>query len=52
MQTCSVDSKKRFKCVYDDNSGKESEDPPTPEEMAKQARGAANTVADTVENAT
>jgi len=31
MQTCSVDSKKRFKCVYDDNSGKESEDPPTPE---------------------
>ena len=22
MQTCSVDSKKRFKCVYDDNSGK------------------------------
>jgi len=28
MQTCSVDSKKRFKCVYDDNSGKESEEIP------------------------
>ena len=26
MQTCSVDSKKRFKCVYDDNSGKGEEE--------------------------
>lgn len=52
MQTCSVDSKKRFKCVYDDNSGKESEDPTTPEEMVEQAREATNTVADAVENAT
>ena len=25
-QTCSVDSKKRFKCVYDDNSGKSLDD--------------------------
>ena len=32
MQTCSVDSKKRFKCVYDDNSGKESEETPEEEE--------------------
>tara|TARA_B100000900_G_scaffold416238_1_gene450439 strand:- start:7785 stop:8615 length:831 start_codon:yes stop_codon:yes gene_type:complete len=32
MQTCSVDSKKRFKCVYDDNSGKPFDDDEIPEE--------------------
>ena len=32
MQTCSVDSKKRFKCVYDDNSGKPFNDDEIPEE--------------------
>tara|TARA_B100000035_G_scaffold99064_3_gene84050 strand:- start:7775 stop:8611 length:837 start_codon:yes stop_codon:yes gene_type:complete len=31
VKVCSVDSKKRFKCFYDDNSGKEAEDDDPPQ---------------------